>query len=182
MIMPDSVALPEDNGPINSRRSLEARVEVTSEERRVFANYFRDIDRDGDDELTAYELKIGLHNLGLTGITDSTVRRMMREADKNEDGVVDFDEFCQVCGSSDACVSYEEYEYFTSCFLSVQICKKAMDLSPEWKRVQKRVLADLRTDKDREEKMVPFEIFGVGDKCLYKNILTCVVIDKFMVF
>ena len=50
---------------------------------------------DGNGVITRSELKMVMKNLG-ENLTEQDLNEMMLEADKNGDGVVDFDEFVEV--------------------------------------------------------------------------------------
>jgi hypothetical protein len=69
---------------------------VSSAERKVFSNYFDRIDTNKDDQITFFELKVFMVEQGFH-LTDDDIRYMMAEADTDESGVIDFDEFCKVC-------------------------------------------------------------------------------------
>lgn len=69
---------------------------VTSAERKVFSYYFDRIDTNKDDQITFFELKVFMVEQGFH-VTDDDIRYMMAEADTDESGVIDFDEFCKVC-------------------------------------------------------------------------------------
>jgi len=53
---------------------------------------FHVFDKDGDGNITAVELKAVMENLG-EQLTDGEVAEMVREADSNGDGMIDFEEF-----------------------------------------------------------------------------------------
>jgi len=56
---------------------------------------FKVFDVDGNGVITRSELKMVMKNLG-ENLTEQDLNEMMLEADKNGDGVVDFDEFVEV--------------------------------------------------------------------------------------
>jgi Ca2+-binding EF-hand superfamily protein len=68
---------------------------MTTVERKVFSNYFSEMDKDNNGEVSYYELKGFLTNLGFNP-TDNDVKTMMREADTSKDGAMDFNEFVSV--------------------------------------------------------------------------------------
>lgn len=56
---------------------------------------FRIFDIDGNGYIDAKELKITMCNLG-EDLTDRDVKRMMKSADKNGDGRIDYEEFIKM--------------------------------------------------------------------------------------
>lgn len=58
---------------------------------------FKVFDKDGDGYITATELKLVMKQLG-EDLTQEQLNDMMREADTNSDGRIDFGEFCKMMG------------------------------------------------------------------------------------
>jgi calmodulin len=58
---------------------------------------FKVFDKDGDGFITAVELKLVMKQLG-EDLSDEQLADMMREADNNGDGRIDFGEFCKMMG------------------------------------------------------------------------------------
>lgn len=54
-------------------------------------------DKDGDGYITAVELKLVMKQLG-EELSQEQLSDMMREADGNGDGRIDFNEFCKMMG------------------------------------------------------------------------------------
>jgi calmodulin len=55
-------------------------------------------DKDGDGYITAVELKLVMKQLG-EDLSEEQLNDMMREADSNGDGRIDFNEFCKMMGA-----------------------------------------------------------------------------------
>ena len=53
-------------------------------------------DKDGNGYITSQELKEVMKQLG-ENLTDGELKEMMREADSNGDGTIDYEEFVRVC-------------------------------------------------------------------------------------
>lgn len=58
---------------------------------------FQVFDKDGDGYISATELKLVMQQLG-EALTDQQLADMLREADGNGDGRIDFKEFCGLMG------------------------------------------------------------------------------------
>ena len=69
---------------------------VSTSERKIFSRYFELIDTNKDDQITFWEMKAFMIGQGFH-VTDDDIRLMMVEADTDESGTIDFDEFCKVC-------------------------------------------------------------------------------------
>ncbi|XP_039018860.1 calmodulin-like protein 3 [Hibiscus syriacus] len=67
-----------------------------AELKRVFATF----DKNGDGFITKQELRDSLKNIRLF-TTEKEVEDMVVRADANGDGLIDFDEFCILCGGED---------------------------------------------------------------------------------
>ncbi|KAI0209246.1 putative calmodulin-like protein 2 [Lamellibrachia satsuma] len=61
---------------------------------------FRKFDQDGNGRITADELRHVMHNLGET-MTDDEIDEMIRAADTDGDGQIDYEEFFQMMVSKD---------------------------------------------------------------------------------
>ncbi len=61
------------------------------------AQAFKVFDKDGDGYITGVELKLVMKQLG-EDLSDEQLADMMREADNNGDGRIDFSEFCKMMG------------------------------------------------------------------------------------
>nr|GLL20414.1 calmodulin-like protein 7 [Ipomoea trifida] len=60
----------------------------------VFATF----DKNNDGFITKQELKESLRNIGIV-MEDSEIAEMVAKVDENNDGLVDLDEFCELCNS-----------------------------------------------------------------------------------
>ena len=56
---------------------------------------FKIFDRDGNEEISAAELRHVLTNLG-EKISDEEIEEMIREADNNRDGLINYEEFIRM--------------------------------------------------------------------------------------
>lgn len=56
---------------------------------------FKVFDKDGSGTISAEELKAVMKSLG-ENLTDEEIDDMIREADKDRDGTIDYEEFCQL--------------------------------------------------------------------------------------
>ena len=56
-------------------------------------------DKDGNGKISSEELKIVMQNLG-ERLTDEEINEMIREADNDGDGEVDYEEFVKMMSSS----------------------------------------------------------------------------------
>ncbi|TIA29191.1 hypothetical protein D6C79_10014 [Aureobasidium pullulans] len=71
--------------------------ETESELRAAFAVF----DRDGDGTISAEDLRYGMKSIG-EDLSDAEIDDMMKEADTNGDGNIDYDEFANIMSASDA--------------------------------------------------------------------------------
>ncbi|CAN6681245.1 unnamed protein product [Malus baccata var. baccata] len=62
--------------------------------KQVFATF----DKNSDGFITTQELKESLKNIRIF-MSDAEVEEMVKKVDANGDGLIDFDEFCMLCGS-----------------------------------------------------------------------------------
>lgn len=70
-------------------------------------NMFRVFDRDRNGFISAEEMKFAMKKLGHP-ITDKEAKRMIREADLNGDGLVDYEEFCTKMMAKDDEISFKK--------------------------------------------------------------------------
>lgn len=63
------------------------------EKRDVLWSAFRTFDTDGSGKIEKSEMKALVESTGATGVSDAKIAQMMSEADKNQDGFLDFEEF-----------------------------------------------------------------------------------------
>ncbi len=77
-------------------------------EAREYSEMFRIFDKDGNGFITAAELRHIMTNLGerRTGVTDEEVDEMIRKADIDGDGNINYEEFCKVLGYQYGGVAY----------------------------------------------------------------------------
>ena len=68
-----------------------SRISISGQKAELEAT-FKIFDKDGDGLITFPDLKQALTELG-EEVTDDDVREMIREADKNQDGAIDLEEF-----------------------------------------------------------------------------------------
>jgi Ca2+-binding EF-hand superfamily protein len=77
------------------------KVLISSAQRKVLAKVFSDLDKDLDGKITFFELKEYLLSHRVS-VSDSDVKTLMRNADINGDGGVDFKEFVRVLKESES--------------------------------------------------------------------------------
>eukprot|EP01083_Nonionella_stella_P242036 844632_1 len=81
------------------RRSKQKR-RLTQEEVDEYREAFSLFDKDGDGSISADELGIVVRTIGMNP-TELEVQDMMKELDKNKDGVIEFDEFLDMMSQMD---------------------------------------------------------------------------------
>ena len=68
---------------------------ITDEQRKELQDIFDQFDKDKDGKISDKELKNAIVSMGQNP-TDDEINEMMREVDLNQDGKIDFDEFCKL--------------------------------------------------------------------------------------
>ncbi len=89
------------DGEIDFNEFLEMmarRLGTESNQEEELRQAFRVFDKDGDGYITAVELKLVMKQLG-EELSQEQLSDMMREADGNGDGKIDFVEFCKMMGA-----------------------------------------------------------------------------------
>jgi calmodulin len=89
------------DGEIDFNEFLEMmarRLGTESNQEEELRQAFRVFDKDGDGYITAVELKLVMKQLG-EELSQEQLSDMMREADGNGDGKIDFGEFCKMMGA-----------------------------------------------------------------------------------
>eukprot|EP01080_Neovahlkampfia_damariscottae_P002536 gene2536-3498_t len=72
--------------------------ELTVQQKKEFQEAFNLFDQNGDGDISVEELKIVFSNIGHEP-TDEELENMLNEVDKDGNGKIDFDEFCQIMKS-----------------------------------------------------------------------------------
>ena len=80
-------------GPANPVPATEAEI---AKLRAIFDS----IDKDASNGLSEFELKAAMEKAGRRTISSGELKTMMEEADKDQNGVIDFQEFCLMYGRS----------------------------------------------------------------------------------
>ncbi|CAN6564101.1 unnamed protein product [Malus baccata var. baccata] len=84
----------KDNLVVNSISPQPKVADQAAELKQVFATF----DKNSDGFITKQELKESLKNIRIF-MSDAEVEEMVKKVDANGDGLIDFDEFCMLCGS-----------------------------------------------------------------------------------
>ncbi|KAI0242017.1 putative calmodulin-like protein 6, partial [Lamellibrachia satsuma] len=84
-----------------------ATIQLSSEQIAEYRAAFRSIDIDGSGTISVHELGTAMRNLG-ERLTDDDIRAMIREADEDYSGNIDFDEFVTMMASKPRPKSEEE--------------------------------------------------------------------------
>ncbi|KAH3742641.1 Calmodulin protein 11 [Pelomyxa schiedti] len=89
----------DNNGTVEFEefKAMMAKAEQTEEQKENdLRKAFNVFDLDQDGFITKEELKAGMVRLGETDIKDDQIRAMIKDADINGDGKIDFAEFCRM--------------------------------------------------------------------------------------
>ncbi|XP_048423174.1 calmodulin-like protein 3 [Pyrus x bretschneideri] len=84
----------KDNLVVNSISPQPKVADQAAELKQMFATF----DKNSDGFITKQELKESLKNIRIF-MSDAEVEEMVKKVDANGDGLIDFDEFCMLCGS-----------------------------------------------------------------------------------